>query len=90
MAENHPIHHFELRLERHLQKGRTAPPIQEPDTLWLVPEIWIDGNRLDEPHAVSVNAVLQSFARPGLRRGGRDWHEIFTCGCGDAGCANTD
>lgn len=44
-------------------------------------QIWIDGAHLDEPHAIDLNALMRSLFRPGE-------FFIFTCGCGNSGCAN--
>ena len=80
--------HFELRLT---QRVVTLPQTTgDVELNSLNPEIYIDGEYLDEPHAVSVNAVLQSFANRGQRGWNGDWHYVFTCGCGDATCAYID
>jgi hypothetical protein len=83
-----PNNHFELRLERCPVRPRPGEESSTPPRLHLIPSIWIDGDLLDEPHAVSVNAVLQACTRPGRRRWGSDWHDIFICGCGNADCAS--
>lgn len=79
--------HFELRLKPLIEAAPGQPELLE---LWLVPQIWVDGKPLDEPHAVSVNAVLQSFSKLAPYGWSRDWHFVFTCGCGNAACAEID
>jgi hypothetical protein len=85
--------HFELRLTQRIFTVAVEPNslnTRDPRELELIPSIWIDGLHLDEPHSVSVNAVLQSFAKSNHRGWGGLWHYVFTCGCGTAGCANID
>lgn len=46
----------------------------------LQPSIWIDNIQLDEPHPIDIVQLIESLSTPG-------WFDIFTCGCGIAGCA---
>lgn len=85
-----PFNHFELRLIHHIEKAGSTANSPNFDTLWLSPDIWIDGQRLDEPHSIDVNAILQSFVKSNPNGWSRDWHFVFTCGCGNACCANID
>lgn len=82
--------HFELRLKTHTEAARVAFGQPEYQELWPIPQIWIDDVQLDEPHPVSVNAVLQSISKAGLHTWSRDWHFVFTCGCGEPACADID
>jgi len=43
-------------------------------------EIWIDGQHLDEPFPVDLRRLVNSLFSPGPCY-------VFTCGCGDPGCA---
>jgi hypothetical protein len=81
---------FELRLRLEKSPVVVAFGEQPTEELWLIPEIWIDGIKLDEPHPICVNAVLQSLAKPGPRTWGNGWHYVFTCGCGTPACADID
>lgn len=82
--------HFELRLKRWVSSPAGDPARTSQPELILAAEIWIDGELLDEPHAVSVGDVLRSFAKPGARSWAGNWHYVFTCGCGNASCASID
>ena len=46
-------------------------------------EIWIDSEPLQEPHDICLWSLAASCCRPGN-------FEIFTCGCGIAGCAGIE
>lgn len=81
--------HFELRLTQQINAVPVEPNAPDLSELSLSPSIWIDGSMLDEPHCVSVNAVLQSFAKKDHRYYS-DWHFVFTCGCGTPACASID
>lgn len=82
--------HFELRLKQWVSSPADDPARPSQSELILAAEIWIDGVLLDEPHTVSVGDVLRSFAKPGVRSCSSGWHFVFTCGCGNACCANID
>ena len=47
---------------------------------FLVTELRIDGARLGEGYVVDIRRLAEALTREGE-------HFIFTCGCGDAGCA---
>jgi hypothetical protein len=61
------------------------PPEQiedEEDEIELVyQEIWIDGQHIEESHAVDLRQLFLSLSQAGE-------FFIFTCGCGIAGCAS--
>lgn len=84
------LNHFELRLQQNHIPENTDFQRDSHGVLHLISEIWIDGQLLDEPHPVSVNAVMQSFEKLGTRSWAGNWHFVFTCGCGTAACANID
>ncbi len=67
---------FELRLDA----GFDARKRLTDGKITLHTGIWIDGHHLDEPHVIDFRALVRSLHAEG-------WHEIFTCECGDAGCA---
>ena len=85
------INVFELRLVSRAEHMRLfevladddAPAVkgtQEEGNTTLYSQIWIDGQHLDEPHFIDLPALIQSIYKEG-------WRDIFTCGCGIAGCA---
>ena len=82
--------HFELRLTQVVSHPSGNPAGRTPPELCLGAEVWVDGVLLDEPHAVSVGDVLRSFAKQGARSWAGSWHYVFTCGCGNAACANIE
>jgi hypothetical protein len=43
------------------------------------PQVFVDGHHLDEPHLVSLPALIDSLHHDGAAG-------IFTCGCGEPGC----
>ena len=69
-------HAFELRLRDGLAQGKTLTD----EKIVLHSQIWVDGQHLDEPHAIDLPLLVQSLHVPG-------WYEIFTCSCGVGGCA---
>lgn len=71
-----PWNHFELRLEDGVAQGKHLTD----GKITLYSEIWVDGQYLDEPHFIDLPLLVQSLHVQG-------WHDIFTCGCGAAGCA---
>ena len=52
----------------------------DKSTAHLVTELRVDGVRLGEGYAVVIRRLAEALTREGE-------HFIFTCGCGDAGCA---
>ena len=84
------LNHFELRLRTRTTRELDDASHTGADELWLVPEIWIEGQLLDEPHTVAVNAVSQSFAKSGARSWSGNWHFIFTDPSGSASGANIE
>lgn len=56
---------------------------EEPEYRLLVPEIRINGERVGEGFAIDMSALTASTQRSGE-------FYIFTCGCGDSGCAGID
>ena len=79
---------FELRLRGRLNKWIPEPGAPELEELRFIPEIWIDGVHLDEPHTVSVNALVRSFNPSADDRYRREWVDVFACQCGNARCAH--
>ena len=71
-----PCNHFELRVENCSEHGKRTTD----GKLSLHPEIWVDRQHIDEPHFIDLPLLVQSLHVQG-------WYEIFTCGCGVAGCA---
>lgn len=84
------LSHFELRLTQRVVKSLRDRTQSDLDLLHYFPEIWIDGEHLDEPHPVCVSAVLGSMERPQAMELNREWRDVFTCGCGTASCAGID
>lgn len=71
-----PLNRFELRLKDGVAEGKSLCD----GAISLDTEIWIDGNHLDEPHSIDLPLLIDSCH---IER----WYGIFTCGCGNAGCA---
>jgi hypothetical protein len=67
---------FELRLS---EKRLLAAPDRDGQVS-LFPEIWIDGQHLDEPHPIDLPLLVQSLHESSS-------YDIFTCNCGNALCA---
>ena len=84
------INLFELRLAQRRLNAGDGPLAYEGEAPYCFPEVWIDGQFLDEPHPVCVSSVLMSMERPHRRGKHPQWHDVFTCGCGTAACANID
>ena len=82
------VNHFELRLKQNRAPAVTDPHQPSPEQIWYYAEIWVDGQLLDEPHPVCVTSVLMAFAKPRPKAWNHAWHDVFTCGCGEAACAN--
>ncbi len=81
------LNHFELRLKQTAVYQEADTLQSGAATLQLSAEIWIDAQMLDEPHTVSVNAVLRSLAKVNSPDGGGRWDFVFTCACGNPSCA---
>ncbi len=82
------VSRFELRLQQNRVPESKNSLHPNPAEVHIYAEIWIDELLLDEPHTVCVMSVLTAFARANPKGWNHAWHEVFTCGCGTAGCAN--
>ena len=71
------MNRFELRLRPYTEKEIEEGGEME---LPLCPEIWVDGELLDEPWPVDPRGLMCSLIAPGERF-------IFTCQCGMPECA---
>jgi hypothetical protein len=70
------INRFELRLKDGVSEGKHLTN----GKIMLHSEIWVDGKFLDEPHFINLPVLIDSLYVDG-------WCYIFTCSCGEEGCA---